>query len=213
MEYAAFSATKDMPAPADINICQILFRLPVLRIKHRIDTRAIGSGRIAKDTESCISPCLISIDTGILHGSGIFFHMLPDEIILFRFIQRSHKHDRLIHQFGELRKGIAEKSGNPSRHIDARPFEFRKRDSLKPCHAQTSLLPDRTDPQKVKKFGDILPRGAHIRPRPQYHPDIFRILALVSDEFLYHAIAQLHAKLPSCRGGHGAGINAIEIAS
>ena len=213
MEDAAFAAAEDMPAPADIHIRQVLFRLPVLRIKYRIDTCTVGPWRVAKDTESCISPCLISIDPGILHGSGIFFHMLPDEIILFRFIQRSHKHDRLIHQFGKLRKGIAEKSGNPSRHIDARPFEFCKGYRLEPCHAQTSLLPNRTDPQEVKEFGDVLPRGAHIRPRPQYHTYIFRILALVSYEFLYHAIAQLHAELPSCRGGHGAGIRAIEIAS
>ena len=87
MEDAAFAAAEDMPAPADIHIRQILFRLPVLRIKHRIDTRAVGRGRVTKDTESCISPCLISIDTGILHGSGIFSHMLADKIILFRFIQ------------------------------------------------------------------------------------------------------------------------------
>ena len=87
MEYAAFSAAKDMPAPADINICQILFRLPVLRIKHSINTCAIGPGRISENAESGISPCLISIDSGSLHGSGIFSHMLADKIILFRFIQ------------------------------------------------------------------------------------------------------------------------------
>ena len=212
MKDTAFAAAEDMPTPADIHIRQILFRLPVLRIKHRIDTCTIGPGRISENAESSISPCLISIDPGIHHGSGIFFHMLPDEVILFRFIQRSHKHDRLIHQFGKLRKGITEKSGNPSRYIDARPFEFRKRDHLKPCHTKASLLPNGTDAQKIEEFSDILPRGAHIRSGPQYHTDIFRIFTLVSDEFFYHAIAQLHTELPSCGGGHGTGICTIEIA-
>ena len=53
------SAAEDMTAPADIHIGQIVFILPVLRVQHRIHTGAVGTGGIAENAESRISPCIV----------------------------------------------------------------------------------------------------------------------------------------------------------
>ena len=199
LEDTPVSAAEDMTAPADIHIGQIVFILPVLGVQHRIHAGAVSTGGITENTESRISPCIVGIYPFVFHDFRVFLHMFSDEIVFIRFILGGCQKDCLVHKLRQLGQGIPEQAADTTGHIDSGPFQFRKRNHFQIRYLKASLLPPGADAQHVEEFRNILAGGAHIGAGPEDHADIFRVFALVGNEFFNHLVPQLHAQLPACR--------------
>ena len=202
-----------MAAPADIHIGQVVLGLPVFGVKYRIYAGAVGTGRITENAERCVSPGVIGIHALIFHELRIFFHMFSYEIVLIGLIQGSCQKHRLIHELCQLGQGVPEKAADTAGHIDSGSLQFGERNGFQSGNLEAPLLPYRTDTQHVEEFCNILAGGTHIGAGPENHADIFRILALVCNEFFNHPIPQFHPQLPAGRRWQGSGIHAVEIAS
>ena len=88
--------------------------------------------------------------------------VLAHEIFRFALLLRCCKLHRLIDPADGVRHGIAEKTADACRHVDARPLEACEGDDLKPDDALRRSLPDGAHAHEVEQLGDALSMTAHV---------------------------------------------------
>ena len=203
-----------MTAPTHINIGNIINGFPVLAFQQRRYACTIGSLRIAKDTEGCLTPC-----SSVFHALlllqllAVLLNMLAHKVQIIGFILLCSQQHCLIHHLHYRRHSITEKAADTCRNVNTRTLELHQRDNLQTVDTQATALVLGSNTHEIEEFGNTLTVAAHIRAGPEDHTDIFRIMTFLRNKAFYNLVAQRLPNLPSRRCRQTARVHTIEVAA
>ena len=141
---------------------EIVERLPCLRLQKVADARAVSARRIAEDTARGAFPSESMLFALLFEPCRVREDVLAHEVFICALLLRCCKLHSLIDPADGVRHGIAEKTADARRHVDARPLELGERDDFKPDDALRRSLPDGAHAHEVEQLGDALSMTAHV---------------------------------------------------
>ena len=117
-----------------------------------------------------------------------------------------------LEQLREAGEDVAEQARDAQGDVDARPAQQRQREDLEAGDAAGALVPLRGEAGQMQRHGEFLARRAHGGAAPEVDHQPARIVAVVLQVAADQFLGQLDALGMGVARGHGAGIDAEEVA-
>ena len=209
---ALHTAAIGVAAPVEIDIGQIAAFVPDFLVDHGLKPGAV-SARFRSEHAGA------GAAGGLCFGLAIFDQFrglgavaLGGGVVAQRFVERHHRACGAVDQVDLLGEGIAEEAGDAQGHVHARAAEFGHGHHLEADHAARSPVPARAHAHQRQSLRDVIAAGAHVGGAPCGKGHGLGVLALALEVVLHQQIGGLAAEFPGDGGGHGAGIDRIEVA-
>ncbi len=199
-------------APVDIGLGEVGIDLPILFLDQRQNAGTVTARLGAEDAITGATGCLILRQSLADPFAQFGEIMLAHEVLRQRLVQLDDGIDCVIDQIDQLRECIAEKAADARCYIDARAFQFRKRNHFDAGQLSIFRSPHRTHTEQRQNLRHVIAMRAHRAGAPDTDGDAFRIVAGFAHMARQHFMRQLRSDAPGRLRRHAARIDRVEIA-